>query len=111
MENPTEALASKKGWWANAHPATKGAIIAMTKSAAKELAPHQIRVNAVAPGMVSTERFIDIFESKFKDKINDIGMGRLASTNEIADLFVFLGSDMSTYLTGQIIGIDGSTEL
>jgi 3-oxoacyl-[acyl-carrier protein] reductase len=94
-----------------AYAATKGAIIAMTKSAAKELAPHQIRVNAVAPGMVSTERFIDIFESKFKDKINDIGMGRLASTNEIADLFVFLGSDMSTYLTGQIIGIDGSTEL
>jgi 3-oxoacyl-[acyl-carrier protein] reductase len=94
-----------------AYAATKGAIIAMTKSAAKELAPHQIRVNAVAPGMVSTERFIDVFESKFKDKINDIGMGRLASTNEIADLFVFLGSDMSTYLTGQIIGIDGSTEL
>jgi|SRR5690554_815963 len=90
---------------------TKGAIIALTKSAAKELAPNQIRVNAVAPGMVSTKRFVEVFENKFSDKINNIGMGRLADPQEIADLCVFLASDMSGYVTGQIIGIDGSTEL
>lgn len=90
---------------------TKGAVIAMTKSAAKELASMQIRVNAIAPGMVGTERFKYVFEKSFKDKINNIGMGRLAEPEEIADVCVFLGSDMSSYLTGQIIGVDGSTEL
>lgn len=90
---------------------TKGAIISMTKSAAKELAPSQIRVNAVAPGMVGTERFLRVYQDKFKEKINDIGMKRLAEPREIADLCVFLGSDMSTYITGQVIGIDGSTKL
>lgn len=90
---------------------TKGAIISMTKSAAKELAPMQIRVNAVAPGMVGTERFLKVFEEKFKEKIDDIGMTRLAEPNEIAQLCVFLGSDMSKYITGQIIGIEGSTKL
>lgn len=109
--NMTSIVADKGAKGQVAYATTKGAIIAMTKSAAKELAPLQIRVNAVAPGMVGTDRFIDVFENKFKDKINNIGMGRLATPNEIADLFVFLGSDNSTYITGQIIGIDGSTEL
>lgn len=90
---------------------TKGAVIAMTKSAAKELAPSNIRVNAVAPGMVGTDRFKDVFEKSFKDKIHQIGMGRLADPSEIAEVCVFLASDMSSYVTGQIIGIDGSLEL
>jgi 3-oxoacyl-[acyl-carrier protein] reductase len=90
---------------------TKGAIIAMTKSAAKELAPLNIKVNAIAPGMVGTERFKAIFEKSFKDKINQIGMGRLAEPKEIAEVCVFLSSDMSNYVTGQIIGIEGSTEI
>jgi 3-oxoacyl-[acyl-carrier protein] reductase len=91
-----------------AYSATKGAVIALTKSAAKELAENNIRVNAIAPGMVGTERFKDVFEKKFKDRINNVGFGRLAEPAEIADACVFLASDMSTYLTGQIIGIDGS---
>ncbi|WP_027124330.1 SDR family NAD(P)-dependent oxidoreductase [Gelidibacter mesophilus] len=90
---------------------TKGAVIAMTKSAAKELAPLQIRVNAVAPGMVGTVRFKDVFEKNFQEKLNNIGMGRLAEPEEIADMCLFLSSDMSSYVTGQIIGVDGSTEL
>ena len=90
---------------------TKGAVIAMTKSSAKELAISNIRVNAIAPGMVGTERFKGVFEKSFKDKINQVGFGRLAEPNEIAEVCVFLGSEMSTYVTGQIIGIDGSTEV
>ena len=88
---------------------TKGAVISLTKSAAKELIEHNIRVNAIAPGMVGTDRFNEVFEKSFKDKINNIGIGRLATPNEIADVCVFLGSDLSTYVTGQIIGVDGST--
>ena len=91
-----------------AYATTKGAVIALTKSAAKELAPQGIRVNAVAPGMVATERFVGEMESRFKGKTDAIGMGRLAEPSEIAQLCVFLASDTSSYITGQIIGIDGS---
>ena len=89
------------------YSATKGAVISATKSAAKELACDKIRVNAIAPGMVGTERFKDVLENKFSDKINDIPFGRLAEPEEIANLCLFLGSDKSAYITGQVIGIDG----
>lgn len=89
------------------YSATKGAVIAATKSAAKELANDKIRVNAIAPGMVGTERFKDVLENKFSDKINDIPFGRLAEPEEVANLCLFLGSDKSAYITGQVIGIDG----
>lgn len=109
--NMASIVADKGAAGQVAYATTKGAVIGMTKSAAKELAPMQVRVNTIAPGMVGTERFIEVFESKFKEKINNIGMGRLAEPSEIADLCVFLGSDMSRYMTGQILGIDGSTTL
>jgi 3-oxoacyl-[acyl-carrier protein] reductase len=92
-----------------AYSATKGAVISLTKSAAKELAEHNIRVNAVAPGMVGTERFVDVFEHSFKEKLGQVGMGRLATPKEIANTCLFLASDLSEYLTGQIIGVDGSS--
>ncbi|WP_438966807.1 SDR family NAD(P)-dependent oxidoreductase [Flavobacterium sp.] len=91
-----------------AYAATKGAVIALTKSAAKELAPQGIRVNAIAPGMVATDRFLNEMESKFKNKTEAIGMGRLAEPEEVAELCVFLASNASAYITGQVIGIDGS---
>lgn len=89
------------------YSATKGAVIAATKSAAKELAEHHIRVNAIAPGMVGSERFKAVLEEKFAQKINDIPFGRLAEPEEIANLCLFLASDHSAYLTGQVIGVDG----
>lgn len=89
------------------YAATKGAVIAATKSAAKELAEHHIRVNAIAPGMVGSERFKAVLEEKFAQKINDVPFGRLAEPEEVANLCLFLASDQSSYLTGQIIGIDG----
>ena len=89
------------------YSATKGAVIAATKSAAKELAEHKIRVNAIAPGMVGSERFKAVLEAKFAQKINDIPFERLAEPLEVANLCLFLASDQSSYITGQIIGIDG----
>lgn len=89
------------------YAATKGAVIAATKSAAKELAESHIRVNAIAPGMVGSERFMAVLEEKFAQKINDIPFGRLANPEEVANLCLFLASDQSAYMTGQIIGIDG----
>lgn len=89
------------------YAATKGAVIAATKSAAKELAENHIRVNAIAPGMVGSERFKAVLEEKFAQKINDVPFGRLANPEEVANLCLFLASDQSAYMTGQIIGIDG----
>ena len=93
------------------YAASKGAVIALTKSAAKELASDNIRVNAIAPGMVGTERLKGVMEDKFSDRINSIGFGRLAEPSEIADAAVFLASDMSSYISGQILGVDGVTIL
>ena len=89
------------------YAASKGAVIAATKSAAKELAESKIRVNAIAPGMVGSERFKAMLEEKFAQKINDVPFGRLAEPDEVANLCLFLASDQSSYMTGQIIGIDG----
>jgi 3-oxoacyl-[acyl-carrier protein] reductase len=94
-----------------AYSATKGAVISLTKSAAKELAALNIRVNAVAPGMVDTERFHAVFENNFKERLSDIGLGRLAKPVDIANACVFLGSDMAEYISGQILGVDGCTIL
>ena len=93
------------------YSATKGAVIAATKSAAKELAEHHIRVNAIAPGMVGSERFKAVLEEKFAQKINDIPFGRLAEPEEIANLCLFLASDQSAYMTGQVLGVDGGATI
>lgn len=90
------------------YSASKGAVIAATKSAAKELANNHIRVNAIAPGMVASERFKAVMEEKFAQKLDDIPFGRLADPGEVANLCLFLASDQSSYITGQIIGIDGA---
>ena len=89
------------------YSATKGAVISATKSAAKELAEYHIRVNAIAPGMVGSERFKAVLAEKFAQKMDDIPFGRLAEPEEVANLCLFLASDKSSYMTGQIIGIDG----
>jgi 3-oxoacyl-[acyl-carrier protein] reductase len=94
-----------------AYSATKGAVVSVTKSAAKELASQNIRVNAIAPGMIATERLSAIMEKSFSDRISSIGFGRLGKPEEIADACLFLGSDLSAYITGQILGVDGSTVL
>lgn len=89
------------------YSATKGAVASMTKTAAKELAEKGIRVNAVAPGMIDTEMFRSIGEEKMQEHINNIKMGRLGTADEVADAIVFLASDLSRYVTGDIIGVNG----
>ena len=93
-----------------AYSATKGAIIALTKSAAKELAPQGIRVNAVAPGIVKTERFAELYEAngeKIDERISRIALGRLGTPEDIANACSFLASDRASYISGHILGVDG----
>lgn len=97
-----------------AYSATKGAIIAMTKSAAKELAPQGIRVNAVAPGIVKTERFAELYEAngeKIDERINRIALGRLGTPEDIANACSFLASDRASYISGHILSVDGCASI
>ena len=93
-----------------AYSASKGAVISITKSAAKELAPLNIRVNAVAPGIVRTERFEELYEAtgdKINERIEKIALGRLGTPQDIANAVAFLASDRASYISGQILGVDG----
>lgn len=89
------------------YSASKGAVAAMTKTAAKELAPLNVRVNAVAPGMINTDMFRSIGEEKMEERLDNVRMGRLGTPNDVANTIVYLASDLSTYVTGEIIGVDG----
>ena len=97
-----------------AYSATKGAIIALTKAAAKELAPQGIRVNAVAPGIVKTERFAELYEAngeKIDERISRIALGRLGTPEDIANACAFLASDRASYISGHILGVDGCASI
>ncbi len=89
------------------YSASKGAVAALTKTSAKELAPLNIRVNAIAPGMIDTDMFRSIGEEKVEEHLSNIKIGRLGTPTDIANAAVFLGSDLSSYITGQILGVDG----
>ncbi|MFH2117492.1 MAG: SDR family NAD(P)-dependent oxidoreductase [Bacillota bacterium] len=93
------------------YSATKGAIIALTKSAAKELAPYNIRVNSVAPGLTDTDMFRQIAKDHLESRLSNIGMGRLATPIDIANSCLFLASDLSSYVSGEIIGVNGCSVL
>ena len=94
-----------------AYSATKGAVASVTKSASKELAEYNIRVNAVAPGMVATERFLNEIQGRFEERLQAVRMGRYAKPEDIADAFSFFASDRSQYVTGQVLEVEGSFAL
>ena len=89
-----------------AYSATKGGINALTKALAKELAPSNIQINAVACGAIDTEMNQWLEEDELISLVEEIPAGRLGSAEEVADLVYHLGYKGS-YLTGQIIGLDG----
>lgn len=90
------------------YSASKGAVTALTKTAAKELAPHHIRVNAIAPGMIDTDMFHSIGEEHEKERVDYIRMGRIGTPEDVANAALFFASDLSGYITGEILGVDGS---
>ena len=91
------------------YSATKGAVIALTKSAAKELAPKKIRVNSIAPGLTQTAMMEQADIEKLQGRINNICMGRLAQPRDIAGGCLLLASDYASYISGQILSVDGCT--
>lgn len=97
-----------------AYSSTKGAVITVTKSSAKELASQNIRVNAVAPGIIKTERFEELYGqsgNKIDGRIEKIALGRLGTPQDIANAVSFLLSDRASYISGQILGVDGCASI
>jgi 3-oxoacyl-[acyl-carrier protein] reductase len=89
------------------YSASKGAVIAATLAAAKELAPKQIRVNAIAPGYIDTDMVRALPPETHRQRLDSIAMGRIGTPGDVADVALFLASDLSRYVTGQVIGVDG----
>ena len=89
------------------YSATKAGIVGMTKSAALELASRGIRVNAVAPGIIETDMVKNLPEEVIRPLIQSIPLGRIGKPEDIANAFLFLASDMASYISGAILQIDG----
>ncbi|MCA9985681.1 MAG: SDR family oxidoreductase [Anaerolineales bacterium] len=89
------------------YAAAKAGIIGFTKSLSKEVAHFGIRVNAVAPGFIETDMLTAVNEARLAHVRTQISTGRLGKPEDIAPMVCFLGSDKATYITGQVIQIDG----
>lgn len=89
------------------YAASKAGIIGFSKSVAKEVGSRNIRCNAVAPGFIETDMTDELDEKTREAYLQNIPLRRLGKAEEVADLCVFLGSDLSTYITGQAISICG----
>lgn len=92
-----------------AYSGSKAAVIGITKSAAKELSEFLIRVNAVAPGLIQTPMLEEALSEEVVDDYvkNSVGMHRVGTATDIANAVMFFAMDASSYITGQVLGVDG----
>lgn len=90
------------------YPASKFAVNGLTKSLARELGKDHIRVNAVAPGVTRTDMVAVLPEAVIQPIIATIPLGRVGEPEEVADAFLFLASDMASYVTGEVLSVDGA---
>ena len=90
------------------YPASKFAVNGMTKSLARELGKDNIRVNAVAPGITKTDMVAALPQEMIKPLIATIPLGRVGEPEDVANAFLFLASDMASYVTGEILSVDGA---
>ncbi|HOB21623.1 MAG TPA: SDR family oxidoreductase, partial [Bacillota bacterium] len=89
------------------YAASKAGVIGFTKAVAREVAPRGIRVNAIAPGFIQTQ-MTDVLSDEAKAKLaSQIPMGSLGSPEDVAQAVLFLASDQSRYITGQVLAVDG----
>ena len=90
------------------YPTSKFAVNGLTKSLARELAPKNIRVNAVAPGIIETDMVANLPKEVIEPLIKTIPLGRIGKPIDIANAFLFLASDLASYITGEILQVDGA---
>lgn len=90
------------------YPTSKFAVNGLTKSLSRELAPLNIRVNAVAPGITNTDMVAKLPKEMIEPLIKTIPLGRIGEPRDIANAFLFLASDMASYITGVVLSVDGA---
>lgn len=104
----TSSMVSKYGQPSGiAYPTSKFAVNGFTLSLARELAPYNIRVNAVAPGITNTDMVKSLPEEVIAPLVKSIPLGRIGEPRDIANAFLFLGSEMASYITGIVLSVDG----
>ncbi len=89
------------------YASSKGGLIALTKTVAKELASRNIRVNAIAPGFIQTDMTAKLSDEVKQEMLKHIPLGSLGAPQDVANLALFLVSDGSAYITGQVVQVDG----
>lgn len=108
------STAGQRGEAFHAHyGASKGGVISLVKGLSTEFAPHHIRVNCVAPGWVETDMSAPVLKNRreYREAVKVIPMGRFARPEEIAGPILFLASEMASYITGEIVNINGGNVL
>ena len=90
------------------YPASKFAVNGITKSLSRELAPYGIRVNAVAPGITETDMVKKLPKEVIEPLIATIPLGRIGTTTDVANAFLYLASPMASYVTGEVLQVDGA---
>lgn len=89
------------------YSASKAGLVGMTLSASKELGKRGVRVNGIAPGFIETEMTAVLTDEQRENAVKNIPLQRMGKTQDIANTALFLGSELSSYITGQIIAVDG----
>jgi len=109
--NISSVAASRPGRGQVNYAASKGGVEAATKALAVELAPRNIRVNCIAPGVITTEMSQDVRDAAGDKILEGILLKRFGAPEDIANMAVFLASDLTSYITGEVVHIDGGLKL
>jgi 3-oxoacyl-[acyl-carrier protein] reductase len=89
------------------YAASKAGVVGLTRTLAKELGARGILVNAIAPGMIATEMYAAVPEEITRERLKNVPLNRLGTVDEVASACIFLASDEASYITGQVIHVDG----